>query len=119
VWWFYLSKEKRKKMNNEMVTIFWIYNAFALMLFAAGVYCVVVTRSLIRALIGLEVMTKAATLLIIVGGYVTNNTAAAQALVITMIVLEVVVIVVAAGIVLNIYRHNDSLDIRKLRNLRG
>jgi multisubunit Na+/H+ antiporter MnhC subunit len=79
----------------------------------------VATRNFIRALIGLEIMTKAVTILIVVAGYASGRLALAQALVITLIVVEVVVISVAAGIVQNIFRVNDSLDIRKSRNLKG
>jgi multisubunit Na+/H+ antiporter MnhC subunit len=95
---------------------YWI---FVVPLAIAGVYCLVATRNFIRVLIGLEIMTKAVTLLIIVSGFASGRLALAQALVVTLIVVEVVVISVAAGIVQNLYRLNDSLDIRKSRNLKG
>jgi multisubunit Na+/H+ antiporter MnhC subunit len=85
----------------------------------SGIYCLVMTRNFIRVLIGLEIITKATTLLIIVAGYASGHLAMAQAFVITLIVVEVVVISVAAGIVLSIFRMNNSLDIRKSRNLKG
>jgi multisubunit Na+/H+ antiporter MnhC subunit len=95
---------------------YWI---FIVPLAIAGIYCLVMTRNFIRVLIGLEIMTKSATLLIIVSGYASGRLALAQALVITLIVVEVVVISVAAGIVQSIFRLNDSLDIRKSRNMKG
>lgn len=85
----------------------------------AGVYCLVVTRNFIRVLIGLELMTKAVTLLIIVAGLAAGKLPLAQALVVTLIVVEVVVVSVASGIVLSIYRIDESLDLRKSRNLKG
>ena len=85
----------------------------------AGVYCLVMTRNFIRVLIGLELMTKAATLLIIVAGLAAKRMALAQSLAITLIVVEVVVVSVAAGIVLSVFRLDESLDIRKSRNLKG
>jgi multisubunit Na+/H+ antiporter MnhC subunit len=100
----------------QILKAYWI---FVVPLAIAGVYCLVATRNFIRVLIGLEVMTKAVTLLIIVSGFASGRLALAQALVITLIVVEVVVISVAAGIVQNLYRLNDSLDIRKSRNLKG
>jgi NADH-quinone oxidoreductase subunit K len=102
--------------NAQLIRLFII---FIPVLFLIGFYCIIVTRNLIRVLIGLEIITKAVTLLIILAGYLTNQTALAQSFAITLIVIEAVVIAVAAGIVVNVFRHNESLDIRKLRNLKG
>jgi NADH-quinone oxidoreductase subunit K len=103
----------------EALTIFKAYWICIVLVAIAGIYCLVMTRNFIRLLVGLEILTKAATLLIIVAGFTAGRLALAQALVITLIVVEVVVVLVAAGIVLSIYRLNDSLDIRKFRNLKG
>jgi NADH-quinone oxidoreductase subunit K len=103
----------------DALAIFKAYWIFIVLLALSGVYCVVATRNLIRVLIGMELMTKAATLLIVVGGWVSGRMAFAQALVINLIVVEVVVIAVAAGIVVSIYRKNGSLDSRELNNLKG
>ena len=92
---------------------------FIIMVFIAGFYCILVTRNLMRVVIGLELLTKAVTLLIVVAGYVTDRIALAQSLVITLIIIEVVVIAVAAGVILSIYRHNESLAASNLRNLKG
>ena len=72
---------------------------FIIMVLIAGLYCILVTRNLMRVIIGLELLTKAVTLLIIVAGYVTGHIALAQSLVITLIIIEVVVIAVAAGVI--------------------
>lgn len=93
--------------------------AVIIMLFIAGLYCILVTRNLMRVLIGLELLTKAVTLLLIVAGYVTGRMALAQAVVITLIVIEVVVIAVMAGVILSIYRHTGSLDASNLKSLKG
>ncbi|HBC86212.1 MAG TPA: hypothetical protein DCZ94_04585 [Lentisphaeria bacterium] len=92
---------------------------FIPLLLITGIYCILVTRNLIRIIIGLEILTKAVTLLIIVAGYATGELALAQTLVITLIIIEVVVMVVAAGIIINVSRHNSSLDVRKLEKLKG
>ena len=89
------------------------------LLLITGFYCLLVTRNLIRVLIALEVLTKAVTLLLIVAGNLTGQASQAQAFVITLIIVEVVVVAVAAGIIIGVYKHNDTLDIRKLRNLKG
>ena len=106
-------------MNSEALQLFWSFGPFVILLSVIGIYCILVTYNLLRALIGVEILIKAVTLLIVVVGYVTGHAALAQALIITLIVIEVVVIAVAVGIALGLHRHNDSLDIRKLRNLKG
>jgi multisubunit Na+/H+ antiporter MnhC subunit len=89
------------------------------MVLISGFYCLLVTYNLVRALIGLELLTKGITLLIILVGYATGRTGLAQAMAITLIVIEVVIIVVGVGVVLCIFRHNQSIDARMLRNIKG
>lgn len=98
---------------------FWTFVIFIIMLFASGIFCIIMTRNLMRAIIGLELLTKAVTLFLILTGYAIDQIAQAQAMVITLIVIEVVLIAVTAGVILNVYNHNDSLNVTKLRNLKG
>ena len=106
-------------MSSETVQLVSVFGVFIVLMFMVGVYALIVTRNLIRVLIGLEVLTKAATLLMVLAGYATGRMALAQSLVITMIAIEVVVIAVAAGIVIGVFRQHQSLDARNLRNLKG
>jgi len=106
-------------MISDMSQLFWIFTVAATLVLIAGFYCMIVTFNLVRALIGLELLTKSATLFIILAGYVTGRTALAQALAITLIIIEVVVIAVAVGIVMCVFRHNKSIDARMLRNIKG
>ncbi|MFA5276022.1 MAG: NADH-quinone oxidoreductase subunit K [Candidatus Omnitrophota bacterium] len=106
-------------MSLDMAGIFWLFSIFVILLGVAGAYCILVTFNLIRALLGLELLIKAATLLIILAGYLTHQTGLAQALVVTLIVIEVVVMVVAGGIILSIFRHYKTIDSRKLTELKG
>ncbi len=106
-------------MIPETVPMLWSYGVFIIVLLVMGLYCMFMTYNLIRALIGVELLIKAATLLIIVAGRVSGHDALAQAMVITLIVVEVVFIVVAVGIVMGLHRYNKTLDTRKLRNLKG
>jgi multisubunit Na+/H+ antiporter MnhC subunit len=106
-------------MSPELLQIFWPFSIFIVLLFAVGLYCMLATFNLIRALIGLELLLKAVTLLIILVGYVTGNSVMTQALVITFIVIEVVVMTVAVGVVLGIRSYNNSLDVRKIKDIKG
>jgi NADH-quinone oxidoreductase subunit K len=106
-------------MSVELSQLFWLFSVGAILVFIAGLYCLLVTFNLIRAVIALELLTKAVTLLIILAGYVTGRVALAQAMAITLIVIEVVVVVVAAGVILCVFRYNKSVNVRLLRNIKG
>jgi multisubunit Na+/H+ antiporter MnhC subunit len=103
--------EAQQLLNN--------YGFFIVLVFVAGLYGMLVTRNLMRVLIGLELLMKGVTLLLILAGYITGYTALAQAIVITLIVIEVVVIAVMAGVILSIYRHTGSLDAGSVKTLKG
>jgi len=99
--------------------LLWLFGLAVILLFFIGLYYVLVTHNLIRVLIGLEIVVKAVTLLLVVAGYVTQHTAMVQSLVITLIVMEAVLITVAIGVVLGLHSRSGSLDVRKIRNLKG
>jgi multisubunit Na+/H+ antiporter MnhC subunit len=106
-------------MSPDTFELFRYFVIFIVLLFIAGVYCVLVSFNLMRALIGLEILIKAVTLLIILAGYICDRVALAQAIVLTLIVIEIVIMVVAGGVVLWAYKYNKTIDPRRLSNLRG
>ncbi len=106
-------------MSIHIPTLFSLSTIFVILLAAAALYCILISRNLIRILIGLELLIKAVTLLIAVAGYISGRMALAQSFIITLIVIEVVVIAVAAGIVVGAHRHHDSLDAHNLSKLKG
>lgn len=105
-------------MNPESLNLLWPFSIFIILLFITGLYCLLVTYNLVRALIGIELLIKAVTLLIVVVGYISGRLALTQALIITLIVVEVVLIAVAVGVILRIHDNNNSLDARNIRNLK-
>jgi len=99
------------------MSIFYAIYLIAVVLIAVtAIYCLMITRNLIRILIGLEVMIKAVTLLLIAIGHIGGNLPYAESFVITLIIVEVVIMAVAAGIVIGIYRRNNSLNVNNLIN---
>lgn len=106
-------------MNFVLTGSFWPYMACVAMLAVAGLYYVIATKNLVRALIAVEVMIKSATLLIIIAGKATGNMALAQSLVITLIVVEVVLMVAANGIVLCIFRNDQAIDTSTVSRMKG
>jgi NADH:ubiquinone oxidoreductase subunit K len=99
--------------------LFLAYGVAAVLLLAAGVYYLLVTFNLLRALIAVELMIKAVTLFLVLTGRLTGREGLVQSYVITLIVIEVVLMVVAGGLVLGVFRSTGSISTRRLRNLKG
>ena len=98
----------------------WFLNmGFAAVLLFVGVYCLLTMRNLIKLFIGIEIISKAITLALITSGLLRGNMALAQALTITFIVVEVSTVAVALAIIINVYRHTGSMDVRQLTKLKG
>jgi multisubunit Na+/H+ antiporter MnhC subunit len=93
--------------------------AFVSVLLFVGLYCLLTMRNVIKLFIGIEVISKAVSLALLTTGFVRKNTLLAQSLVVTFIVVEVSLVATALAIIINIYRHTKSLDIRRLTKLRG
>lgn len=106
-------------MTTELANLFWYANIFVILILITGIYCILASFNLMRALIGAEILIKAVTLFVILAGYCSNQIALAQALVITIIVIEVVVMVVAGGIIFCVFQFYKTIDTRKLANLKG
>ncbi len=106
-------------MKAEYIPIFSAFGVGVVLTMIVGFYCLLTTRNLIRALIGLALLTKGVTLLIVLAGFVSGQMALAQSLAITLIIIEVAVVVVAVGIVLGIYRRTAGIDTRSIREIRG
>ena len=106
-------------MKPEHIPLFCLFGLGGVLTMIVGMYCLLTTRNLVRALIGLEILTKGVTLLIILTGYVSGQVGLAQSLAITLIVIEVAVIVVAVSIVLGIYRRTEGIDSRSIREIKG
>ena len=83
------------------MSIFYAIYLIAVVLIAVtAIYCLMITRNLIRILIGLEILIKAVTLLLIAIGHIGGNLPYAESFVITLIIVEVVIMATAAGIVI-------------------
>jgi NADH:ubiquinone oxidoreductase subunit K len=106
-------------MSADLSQLFGHFMIAIILLFIIGAYCILASFNMVRILIGLEILIKAATLLIILAGYICGRTALAQTIVITLIVIEIVVMVVASGVTLWAFRNNESIDPRKLSELKG
>ncbi len=90
------------------------------LIFAIGLGCLMVKRDMVRLLIGVEILFNAANLAFIAfsthtAGFVDPY---AHSIVKMAIVLDGTVIAVGLAMVLNVYKHYKTMDIRKLRRLK-
>jgi len=99
----------------------WIYSAVAgiVALFVTGLYALVAKESLLKVLLGLEILGKAVTVTFVLAGFVLDDVGRAQAIVFTIVVIEVVVAALALSLMVNVYRQTGSLSVRGIRRLRG
>jgi NADH-quinone oxidoreductase subunit K len=96
-----------------------LYMAFAALLVAIGIYVLLTMRNLVKLFIGVEIISKGVSLALVATGFVKQNILTAQAITVTFIVIEVSVVATALAIIINVYRHTGSLDVRKLSKLKG
>ncbi len=92
---------------------------FAALIIFIGAYCMVLTRNLIKQLIGLEIISKGVMIAIISSGAMSGNTNLAQAIIITVILVEAVIVATGLALLVKGYRLNENIDVKKLDNLRG
>ena len=112
--------------------------AFAMTIFALGLYCVISKRNLIKKIIGLAVMTDGIHLFLISLGFRTGgivpivqnladlselNTFAVdplpQALVLTSIVINLSVTALALSMAINAFKKFNTLNTNEMRGLQG
>jgi NADH-quinone oxidoreductase subunit K len=93
--------------------------SFVAVLLFIGIYCLLTMKNLVKLFIGIEVIAKGITLALMATGWARQSVLFAQSLAITFIVVEVSIVATALAIIINIYKHTGSLDIRKLTKLKG
>ncbi len=91
----------------------------AVALLGIGFLALVGKKSLVKVLLGLEILGKAATLTFVLGGFLTDDLGRAQSIVFTVIVIEVIVAALALAMMVNVYRATGSLSVDRIRGMRG
>ena len=84
----------------------------AVALLAIGFLGVLAGRNVLKTLIGIEIMSKAAILTFIATGYAT-----AQGIVVLLILIDAIVVAVVMALAVAVYRQYDTLDSNALRRL--
>jgi NADH:ubiquinone oxidoreductase subunit K len=102
-----------------MTNTWYLYVFFAAALVFAGILGLLAKRNLIKLFICIEVIGKGISLILVGTGLAKASLLTAQALAITYIVIEVSLVATALALIINIYRHTKSLDVRRLAKLKG
>ncbi len=98
------------------------YLAFALALYIIGIYCLSTKRNMIRLILGLEILLNAANITFVAfGAYAVPGFVdpLAHSFVIVSIGIAGSISAVALTLIVYVYKHYGTLDVRELRRLKG
>ena len=117
--------------------MFFLNYVVAILLFLIGLYGLIRARNLVRILLNLGIMESSTYLMLVALGYRAGGTAPIfyeskivpgqtpvvdpimQALALTSIVIGVVTLALALSLIIHLARHYRTLDVRRIRRLRG
>ena len=88
-------------------------------IFMVGFYALLTTRNMIKIIVALQILVKAALLALITAGYINGNMNEVESMCITVIVADTVVAVIGMALAILMKRNVDTLDIREISNLKG
>ena len=103
-------------MNSDLLNIGLIG---VLGLLGIGFYGLLALRNLIKLIVALQILVKAALLGLITAGNASDQINLSQSLAVTVIVADTVVAVVALAMVVQIRRQLGTMDVRDLSKLQG
>jgi NADH:ubiquinone oxidoreductase subunit K len=87
-------------------------------LLGIGMLGLLVTRNLIKVVVGLQVLVKGALLALILAGKLSGQVQTGQAITLTVIVADTIVSVVALALAVQVRRQFGTLDLQALSTLR-
>jgi NADH:ubiquinone oxidoreductase subunit K len=87
-------------------------------LFGIGLYCLLITRNLIRVLVGLQIMVKGAMLVLVFVGQMQGQPSLGQSMALTVIVADTIVAVVGLALAVQMKRSVGTLDISDISKLK-
>ncbi len=83
-----------------------------------GLLGLLVTRNLIKVVVGLQVLVKGAMLALVLAGKLSGQVQVGQSMALTVIVADTIVSVVALALAVQVRRQFGTLDLRALSTLR-
>lgn len=88
-------------------------------LLGVGFYGLLITRNLIKVVMVLQILIKAAILALVLAGKLSGNLGLGQATAATVLVADTVVAVVGLALAVQVRRRFGTLDVPKISSLRG
>lgn len=88
-------------------------------LLGVGFYGLLASRNLIKVIIALQILGKAAVLALLVAGNASGQIGLGQSVAITVIVADTIVAVIGMALAIQVRRQLHTLDVAQLARLRG
>lgn len=88
-------------------------------LLGAGFYGLLISRNLIKIVVALQILVKAALLGLVAAGNYNGQIHLAQSLALTVIIADTIVAVMGIALGVQIRRHMHTLDVQELSKLKG
>ncbi len=101
-----------------MIPLSLVASVAVLGLVGIGLFGLLVTRHLIKVVVGLQVLVKGALVALVLAGRITGQVQVAQSMALTVIVADTIVSVVALALAVQVRRQFGTLDVRALSALR-
>ncbi len=102
-----------------MNTVPYIIMLAILALFAVGFYTLLITRNLIKVVIALQILVKAALIALVLAGHMTDQVMIGQSMALTVIVADTIVAVIGLALAVQVRKHYGTVDTKNLSNLKG
>jgi len=106
-------------MNPEWFTPQNVILAGIIGLMAVGLYGLLITRNLIKIVMVLQIMVKAAVLALVLAGQASRRAGTGQSLAATVIVADTMVAVVGLALAIQIRRRFNTVDVSEVSTLKG
>lgn len=87
-------------------------------LLGIGLYGVMVSRNLIKVIVGLQLLVKGGMLALVLAGRLNGQVTTSSTLALTVIVADTIVAVIGLALAVQMRRHFGTLDTKSLSNLR-
>ena len=87
-------------------------------LLGIGIYCLLITRNMIRTVVGLQILTKGAMLALILVGNMRGQPSLGQSMALTVIVADTIIAVIGLALAVQVKRRIGTLDLNDLSTLK-
>jgi len=95
-----------------------IFLGLVVCLFAVSLYALLITRNLIKMVVVLQILVKAAILAFVLAGRLRGQENLGQSMALTIIVADTIVAVLGLSLAVQVRKHFGTLDLKKLNTLR-